>query len=148
MMKQTNRIFPESEAYSMQELLTIHIIIEGCDTLKSPRGQINMIRFGGYCDCDCFKGEVLPGGVDTQMYLTGEPGRLSARYMLKGTDANGEPAMLFIENNGVFDADGVCTTTPVIHTDSETLRWLCETPLTGSISGWEKGVIIHFCKAE
>ena len=132
----------------MQELLTIHITVEGCDTLKSPQGQINMIRFGGWCDCDCFKGEVLPGGVDTQLYLTGKPGRLSARYMLKGTDANGEPAMLFIENNGVFDADGVCTTRPIIHTDSENLRWLSETPLVGSISGWEKGVIIHFAKAE
>lgn len=146
MMGETNPNLPESEAYSMQELLTIHIIVEGCDTLKSPRGQINMIRFGGYCDCDCFKGEVLPGGVDTQLYLMGEPGRLSARYMLKGTDANGEPAMLFIENNGVFDADGVCTTRPIIHTDSENLRWLSETPLVGSISGWEKGVIIHFCR--
>ena len=50
----------------MQDILTIHITVEGCDTLKSPRGQINMIRFGGFCDCDCFRGEVLPGGVDTQ----------------------------------------------------------------------------------
>ena len=132
----------------MQDLLTIHIIVEGCDTLKSPRGQINMIRFTGYCDCEYFRGEVLPGGVDTQTYLTGQPGRLSARYMLKGTDSEGNPAMLFIENNGVFDENGICTTRPVIHTDSENLRWLCETPLVGSISGWEKGVIIHFAKAE
>lgn len=130
----------------MQDVLTIHIVVEGCDTLKSDRGQINMIRFGGYCDCDCFKGQVLPGGVDTQMYLTGEPGRLSARYMLEGTDADGNPARLFIENNGVFGQDGQCTTRPIIHTDAESLRWLCETPLTGSITGWEKGVVIHFQK--
>lgn len=130
----------------MQDVLTIHIVVEGCDTLKSDRGQINMIRFGGYCDCDCFKGQVLPGGVDTQMYLTGEPGRLSARYMLEGTDADGNPARLFIENNGVFGQDGQCNTRPIIHTDAESLRWLCETPLTGSITGWEKGVVIHFQK--
>ncbi len=130
----------------MQEILTIHIIVENCDTLKAHGGQINMIRFSGYCDCPCFKGEVLPGGVDTQKYLTGQPGQLSARYMLDGTDAEGNPARLFIENNGVFDENGVCTTYPVIHTDSEALRFLEETPLIGSISGWEKGVIIHICK--
>ena len=130
----------------MQELLTIHITVEGCDTLKSDRGQINMIRFGGFCDCECFKGKVLPGGVDTQMYLTGEPGRLSARYMLEGEDAAGNPARLFIENNGIFGEDGECITRPVIHTDAESLRWLCETPLRGTITGWEQGVIIHFWK--
>ena len=128
----------------MQEVLTIHIVVEGCDTLKSPRGQINMIRFGGYCDCECFHGKVLPGGVDTQTYLTDEPGRLSARYMLEGTDAGGQPARLFIENNGIFGPDGECITRPIIHTDSENLRWLCDTPLRGTISGWEQGVIIHF----
>lgn len=130
----------------MQELLTIHITVEGCDTLKSDRGQINMIRFGGFCDCECFKGKVLPGGVDTQMYLTGEAGRLSARYMLEGEDAAGNPARLFIENNGIFGEDGECITRPVILTDAESLRWLCETPLRGTITGWEQGVIIHFWK--
>ena len=132
----------------MQDLLTIHVIIEECHTLKSPQGQINMIRFGGWCDCDCFRGQVLPGGVDTQTYLTGQPGRLSARYMLEGTDADGNPAKLFIENNGQFDENGVCTTRPILYTDSESLRWLTETPLVGSITGWEKGVVIHFRRAE
>lgn len=132
----------------MQELLTIHITVEDCDTLKSSRGQINMIRFGGYCDSECFKGEVLPGGVDTQTYLPGQPGRLSARYMLRGMAADGSPAMLFIENNGTFDAEGVCHTRPTIHTDNESLRWLCDTPMAGTISGWEKGVIIHLCRAD
>ena len=130
----------------MEDILTIHITVEGCDTLKSPRGQINMIRFGGFCDCDCFRGEVLPGGVDTQTYLTGQPGRLSARYMLRGTAADGSPAMLFIENNGVFDENGVCHTVPTIHTDNESLLWLCDTPMVGSITGWEKGVVIHLCR--
>lgn len=132
----------------MQDLLTIHVIVEDCQTLKSPRGQINMIRFGGYCHSDCFTGDILPGGVDTQMYLTGEPGRLSARYMLSGAAADGSSAMLFIENNGIFDENGVCHTRPVIHTDNESLQWLCDTPLDGSISGWEQGVIIHFRKPE
>ena len=132
----------------MQEVLTIHIVIEGCDTLKSPRGQINMIRFGGWCDCDCFKGKVLSGGVDTQMYLNGQPGQLSARYMLEGTDAKGKPAKLFIENNGIFGDDGECITHPNIHTDSENLRWLCEMPLRGTITGWEQGVVIHMYQDE
>ena len=45
----------------MQDLLTIHVTVEDCQTLKSPRGQINMIRFGGYCHSDCFTGDILPG---------------------------------------------------------------------------------------
>ncbi len=132
----------------MQDLLTIHIIIGETDTVKSARGQINMVGFGGYCEGALFKGQVLPGGVDTQTFLTGQPGRLSARYMLDGTDADGNPARLFIENNGTFQPDGSCRTTPVIYTDSESLRFLEGMALEGSISGWEKGVIIHIRQAE
>lgn len=130
----------------MQELLTIYVELQETHTLKSPEGQINMVLFGGRCESEHFTGQVLSGGVDTQTYLTGQPGRLSARYMLRGTAADGSPATLFIENNGVFDENGVCHTCPTLYTDNDSLRWLCQTPMTGSISGWEKGVIIHLCK--
>ena len=130
----------------MELLFTIEVDLHECHTLKSTKGQVNMICFGGRCDCDFFRGEILSGGVDTQTYLTGKPGRLSARYMLSGADCDGTPTRLFIENNGEYDADGVCVTHPRILTDNPTLSWLEETPLTGRIAGREGGVTILFYK--
>lgn len=131
-----------------QPFFAIEVDIHDCHTLQSAKGQVNMITFGGRCDCDFFRGEILPGGVDTQLYLTGEPGRLSARYMLTGTDAAGTPTRLFIENNGEYDADGVCTTRPRILTDNPALAWLETLPLTGRIAGREGGVTILFDKED
>lgn len=128
----------------MTELFQIDVILTGAHELKSTRGQINMVLFGGSCDAPFFKGEILPGGVDTQRYLKGEAAVLSARYMLRGVDEAGEPAMLFIENNGVTGADGMCRTTPVIYTDSPRLAWLESVRLTGRITGTARGVCIHF----
>lgn len=132
----------------MELLFTIEVDINECHTLKSAKGQVNMICFGGRCDCDFFHGEILSGGVDTQMYLTGEPGRLSARYMLSGADAAGTPTRLFIENNGETGADGVCITHPRIFTDNPHLAWLEDMPLTGRIQGHEGGVTICFYKED
>ncbi|MBE5796700.1 MAG: DUF3237 domain-containing protein [Clostridiales bacterium] len=128
----------------MEPLFTIEVDLHECHTLRSAKGQVNMICFGGRCDCAFFHGEILSGGVDTQTYLTGEPGRLSARYMLSGTDDAGMPARLFIENNGETGADGVCVTHPRIFTDNPRLAWLEDTPLTGRIQGREGGVTILF----
>ena len=128
----------------MEPLFTIEVDLHECHTLRSAKGQINMICFDGRCDSAFFHGEILSGGVDTQTYLTGEPGRLSARYMLSGTDDAGMPARLFIENNGETGADGVCVTHPRIFTDNPRLAWLEEMPLTGRIQGREGGVTILF----
>lgn len=130
----------------MELLFTVEVDLNECHTLKSSKGQVNMICFGGHCDCDFFHGEILPGGVDTQQCLAGEPGRLSARYMLVGTDDAGTPTRLFIENNGKYDADGVCVTTPRILTDNPRLAWLEDAPLTGRIQDREGGVTICFYK--
>ena len=132
----------------MELLFTIEVDLHDCHTLKSAKGQINMVLFGGRCDCDFFHGEILSGGVDTQTYLTGEPGRLSARYMLCGADGEGTPTRLFIENNGKAGADGVCITHPRIFTDNPRLAWLEALPLTGRIAGREGGVSILFYKED
>lgn len=132
----------------MELLFTIEVDLHECRTLKSAKGQVNMICFGGRCDCGFFRGEILSGGVDTQTYLTGEPGRLSARYMLSGTDASDTPTLLFIENNGETGADGVCVTHPRILTDNPALAWLEDLPLTGRIQGREGGVTICFYREE
>ena len=129
-------------------LFTIEVDIHDCHTLRSARGQVNMITFGGRCDCDFFHGEILSGGVDTQMYLVGVPGRLSARYMLSGTDESGTPTRLFIENNGEYDADGTCITPPRILTDNPALTWPESLPLSAGITGREGGVTILFYMEE
>lgn len=128
----------------MELLFTVDVDLNECHMLHSAKGQVNMVCFGGRCDCDFFHGEILSGGVDTQQYLTGEPGRLSARYMLAGTDDAGTPTRLFIENNGENDANGMCITTPRILTDNPRLAWLEDAPLTGRIQGREGGVTICF----
>lgn len=132
----------------MELLFTIDVDVTGSHTLQGLQGTVNMVLFGGRCDCDFFHGEILSGGVDTQMYLTGEPGRLSARYMLSGTDGAGQPARLFIENNGVWGPDGECVTRPRILTDNPSLAWLTEMPLTGRIRGREGGVTICFYRED
>ncbi len=132
----------------MELLFTIEVDLHECRTLKSAKGQVNMICFGGRCDCAFFHGEILPGGVDTQLYLAGQPATLSARYMLSGTDDAGAPARLFIENNGVTGPDGVCITRPRIFTDSPRLAFLEDMSLTGRIAGREGGVTICFYEEE
>lgn len=129
-------------------LFTIEIDLHECHTLQSAKGQVNMICFGGRCDCDFFRGEILSGGVDTQMYLNSAPGRLSARYMLSGTDDEGTPTRLFIENNGETGADGVMVTRPRILTDNPRLAWLEDARLTGSVLPRDGGVTICFYRTE
>lgn len=132
----------------MELLFTIEVDLQENHMVASPRGTVNMVLFGGRCDCDFFHGEILPGGVDTQVYEPGRPATLSARYILRGTDDEGNRTSLFIENNGVTGADGVCVTTPRILTDNPRLTWLTETSLTGRIQGREGGVTILFYKED
>ena len=77
----------------MQDILTIHITVEGCDTLKSPRGQINMIRFGGFCDCD-FDGKYELGhsayalmSMFAAIFFTTENGRKAVNSVTKNYPA-------------------------------------------------------------
>ena len=128
----------------MKELFAIDVDITESHMLQSACGQVNMVLFTGRCDCAFFRGEILSGGVDTQRYPADGPGGLSARYMLQGVDDQGTATRIFIENNGAFDDEGVCTTRPQILTDNPRLRWLEEVALTGRISGRPGGVRIHF----
>ena len=69
---------------------------------------------------------------------------LSARYMLEGTDGSGKSCLVFIENVGIANVKGYIEKThPKIRTNSTTLSWLETSVLLGTISAWEKGVIIH-----
>lgn len=124
----------------MKELLNIIVNITDCHTLHSARGDVNMVCFTGRCESDIFRGNILSGGVDTQFFLANHPGTLSARYMLTGTDDQGTPTRLFIENSAV---SGEAHTHPRILTDNPRLAFLEDTPLLGAIEGREGGVRIR-----
>ena len=91
---------------------------------------------------------VMPGGVDTQRMVNGHL-TLSARYMLEGTDADGNACRVFTENTGATDDPAPpMTTTPVIFTDSPALQWLETAVLRGTLEPHgSDGVIIHIFAA-
>ncbi|QDH21190.1 DUF3237 domain-containing protein [Saccharibacillus brassicae] len=138
-----------------EEVLTIRISTEEALRLENPQGDsVVMIPFRGQAAGPYFEGEVLPGGVDTQ--IIGQPGNrhtLSARYMLQGTDRAGQRCELYIENNGSFggvpEAEGLLfRTTPKIITNSETLSFLNGARLVGEGRPSEDGVEIRIYRLE
>jgi hypothetical protein len=133
----------------LEEILTINVDITDFLSVKGECAEATMILFGGSCDCENFKGRILPSGVDTQKQFYPERRTLSARYMLEGVDKEGQSCKIFIENNGVSEEnDIVLSTTPRIITDSKALAWMEKASLTGTIEPKEKGVIIHIFKEE
>jgi hypothetical protein len=131
----------------MKEVLTINVEITAIDEIHGSKGEVAMIHFGGYADCELFKGKIMPGAVDTQTEWYGEDRILSARYMLQGTDCAGEECRLFIENNSIgLDSNGEMITKPEIITDSKELAWLERADLRGSIRAIPKGIMIIISK--
>ena len=70
----------------MKEVLTIQVSTWQMIGVKGKTAEAGMILFDGFCDCENFKGRILPGGVDTQKSFYPEARSLSARYILEGTD--------------------------------------------------------------
>ncbi len=119
----------------MKEILKLHIILDGIEEVRGKKGESCMILFHGNAEGPYFNGEILPGGVDTQKEFYGKPRSLSARYTLKGTDCEGKPCKLFIENNGDVGANGQVITKPILLTDSPVLQWVEEAELSGTLKG-------------
>lgn len=124
------------------EILRIQIQLGETLTLDSPTAGVRMIPFTGYCDSEIFKGNVLPGGMDTQVFPSPDKGTLSARYMLEGVDEKGKNCKLFIDNSAVMQQGCETVTFPRIKTDSEVLQWLETADLQGRIVGKEDGLDI------
>lgn len=111
------------------EVLRVYVNITGCHEVVSGNKTVRMLTFDGSCDGPFFQGTILPGGVDTQRAEDNETGTLSARYMIEGTDCEGNSCKLFIENNAEFNS----YTVPTIITDSPALKWLEKANLQGRI---------------
>ena len=130
-----------------EKILTINVKLDQIFNVEGSSGKATMILFHGDCDCDNFKGVILPGGVDTQKEPEGEPRVLSARYILEGKDCDGKDCHIFIENNGEVQPvsnGGVIHTKPLIYTDSDALKWMEKADIAGTVTGAEGGVTIDF----
>ncbi len=137
-----NELRIQRTVFTMHEELTITVILNEIFEVKGTKEIARMINFSGYCKCDNFQGEILPGAVDTQREDLSGNVKLSARYMIKGVDKENNKSTIFIENNGEGDLSNSFTT-PLIITDSPCLKYLENASLKGTIEPWEKGVIIH-----
>ena len=127
----------------MEEVLTIHVTLDQTQSVQGAGGQALMIFFHGTFTCSLGTGQVLPGGVDTQIERQGQERTLSARYILEGQDRENRTFHIFVENNGVCRENGVIATTPVILTDAAELQWMEREKLTGTVeSDGKDGVMI------
>lgn len=115
------------------EILRIKVYLTGNIVTQGGKDAAVMLPFTGECDCPLFKGRILSGAADTQRIRHDGSGTLSARYTLEGTDDQGKPCRLFIDNAAHLGKEGIGTTFPTIRTDSESLRWLETADLTGCI---------------
>lgn len=128
------------------EILRLHIHILEENKFDSENHTINMVMFDGTCEGKYFNGEILQGGVDTQIYEKSGEGILSARYMLSGTDNEGKTCHLFIDNTGKTGKTET-QTTPKIYTDSECLQWLETAKLHGRVYMENEELVISiFCE--
>ena len=125
-------------------VLQIEVDIDKVIEVKGSTGKVTMVLFHGKSDCENFKGEIMPGGCDTQKEIGGNALSLSARYALEGTDNTGTYCHIFIENNGTMEPGKDFKTKPTIITDSYALKWLETADLYGTIGQREGGVIISF----
>lgn len=110
----------------LEKVLTIHVRIERTIELHNDEGDsVVMIAFAGNATGPYFQGEILEGGIDTQ--VIGRPGgwhTLSARYMLQGEDYESHACRIYIENNGDANKhwnDALFRTRPTIITNSKAL---------------------------
>ena len=129
------------------EVLRILIKPTGSNEIHFRNEAFNMVLFEGECDCENFKGKILPGGVDTQYYYAEGMGRISARYMLEGVDKEGKPCKIFIQNEGEHE-HRFLPTTPKVYTDSEALSWMQDADLIGYMIFEEDKLFVSICTKE
>ena len=117
----------------MKEILTLIIFISNVFQVRNDSVLVNMVNFSGYAEGEYFKGYILPGAVDTQTIQPDGSTHLSARYMLKGIDQNGDSCQIYI-NNEVTNDTPKGYTRPTIVTDSRVLSSLITGKLVGKMN--------------
>ena len=120
-------------------LLEIRVNILDSLRVNGAHRDIAMIPFTGIAGGPWFTGTVIGPGVDTQKIGKDGKAALSARYMLEGTDKNGQSCRVFIENEGSFDTGF----RPLIVTDSELLSSWETASLYATVEGAPGGVLVR-----
>ena len=116
--------------------------------MLTKNGKVLVIPFSGEVKSDLFCGKVRPGAADIQVTNPAGARHMCAKYIFEGTDCEGKPCHLFVENNGWF-TDGAMPapfkTVPTFITDSEALAdYLGGSHFTGEGSRGEDGLVIRF----
>ena len=122
----------------MIKLFDVYVDIIDTAYVKGKLHDVCMLSFTGKVKGRYFNGKVIGTGVDTQYISKDEHMLLSARYMLKGIDIDGNECQCFIENNGSFNNGFI----PKIVTDSLTLSAFEGIELKAEIVTKENGVIV------
>ena len=115
----------------MKKIMTVHVNCFGSQSVDTGNCIKVQVLFDGTADGEYFDGTIMPGGVDTQTVYPDGSGNLSARYMLEGTDCEGQPCKMYINNDAEL---GSSETHPTIYTDSKALAWLNSAKLEGKIT--------------
>jgi len=126
----------------MTKILTIYTNIRQIIKIKGKNGEAKMILFDGRSESEFFRGTVCSGGVDTQKQEIGKVMTLSARYVLEGKDYTGRGCRIFIENNAEITGKNFMTK-PEIYTDSDALSFLEKAELSGTLTPYKDGVVVH-----
>ena len=133
---------PERE----EPLMTFEIDIDGgkINGFSSPEGSVTFIPFTGRVQSPLFTGEIMPGAADVQTEKPGEARLLTARYLFRGTDGEGKPCSLYVENVGrVTGEPGPLKAAPSFMTDSPCLSAaLRGRSFRSEVHGREGGVCI------
>ncbi|MCL6606432.1 MAG: DUF3237 domain-containing protein [Paenibacillus sp.] len=135
-----------------EEILTVHVQIENTIELNNNDGDsVIMISFKGRATGKYFNGEILDGGVDTQIIgKYGDRHTLSARYILEGKDYTGEYCKIYIENNGNSNnklKHALFRSYPKVITNSKALAFLNDEILVAEGLTTESGLDIKIYKA-
>lgn len=117
-----------------KEILTINIFITDCEGENVEEKFINKVYFTGYCDNELFKGTVVQGGCDTQEYQDEQLISMHAEYTLVGLDSENKKSYIHIVNEKVGDE-----WKPVLHTNSNVLKWMNETDFTAVLEHYPYG---------
>lgn len=127
-----------------EEILKIDVTCLDTITVNGLTCDVVMVPFTGTASGERFSGRIIGTGTDTQTIIPGKGCKLSARYMLEGTDVTGAACKIFIENESAGDG----TLRPRIVTDSEALADWEKASLVSGITPREGGVIVRIYREQ
>ena len=125
-----------------EQLLEIRVKCHEALPVRGKTREIVMIPFEGEAEGPLFSGRISGPGVDTQTIINGKA-KLSARYMLEGKDAEGNPCRIFIETQGDWETGF----RPTVVTDSALLGDWEQSNLSATVEGAPGGVIVRIFRS-